>query len=264
MTIFTHAFILGVIEGITEFLPISSTAHLILVSKILNIQQNDFHKFFEVFIQIGAISAVIFNYFYLLSQNRDLIKKLIISFVPTATIGFLLYKIIKNVFFENFLVIAFAFIFLGLIFILLEKLISKNKLKLDLTLNKLSYKQAFLIGVSQALAVIPGISRAGAVISVMLILKFRREEAVLYSFLLAVPTIISAGLYDLYKTGFNQLFNLQNVLYLSVGFITSFIFALLTIRWFIKYLQKNNLILFGLYRIIIGILILFIFITQYL
>lgn len=250
------AFILGAIEGITEFLPISSTAHLILVSKILNIKQSDFHKFFEVFIQIGAISAVIFNYFYILRQKKELIKKLIISFIPTATIGFLLYKIIKNIFFENFLIISFSFIFLGLIFIILEKLISKNKLKLDLNLDNLNYKQAFLIGLFQALAVIPGISRAGAVISIMMILKFKREEAVLYSFLLAVPTIISAGFFDLYKTGFNQIMIFENLLYTIVGLIASFIFALITIRLFIKYLQNNTLSIFGFYRIIIGLIFL--------
>lgn len=251
-----QSFILGIIEGITEFLPISSTAHLILTSYLLKINQNNFHKFFEVFIQTGAICAILFNYFYFLKQKKELVKKITISFIPTAIIGFLLYKMIKNFFFENYILIASSFIFLGLAFIILEKLIQKNKIKLELALNQLNYKQAFLIGVFQGLAVIPGVSRAGAVILGMLILKFKREESVLYSFFLAVPTIISAGLYDFYKTGFNQIPN-QDWLNLIIGFITSFIFALITIRWFIQYLQKNNLIPFGIYRIIIGLIFLF-------
>ncbi|GIW65528.1 MAG: undecaprenyl-diphosphatase [Candidatus Parcubacteria bacterium] len=253
---FLNYFILGIVEGITEFLPISSTAHLILVSNLLKIQQTDFHKLFEVFIQSGAILAVIFNYFNLLKNNLNLIKKIIVSFIPTAIIGIVFYKIIKNLFFENYLIIASSLIIIGFIFILVEKLISKNKLRLSLDLNNLDNKQAFLIGLFQGLAIIPGVSRAGAVILIMLILRFKREEAVLYSFLLATPTIISASLYDLYKTGINSLFIGQNFIYLLIGFVSSFIFALLTINWFIKYLKKNNLIPFGFYRIIIGILIL--------
>lgn len=248
----------GVIEGITEFLPISSTAHLILASYILKITPNDFHKFFEVFIQSGAICAVIFNYFYFLKQKPELIKKIITSFIPTAIFGFFLYKIIKNVFFENYILISLSFIILGIIFILIEKLIINGKIKLELDLNQLNYKKAFLIGIFQGFAVIPGVSRAGAVILGMFLLKFKREESVLYSFFIAVPTIISAGLYDLYKTGINELvLSSQNIIHLIIGFITSFIFALLTIRWFIKYLQKNNLVPFGFYRIIIGLIFLF-------
>ncbi|MCX7589980.1 MAG: undecaprenyl-diphosphate phosphatase [Patescibacteria group bacterium] len=255
-----EAIILGIIEGITEFLPVSSTAHLILASYLLKIEQTNFHKFFEVFIQSGAICAVIFNYFYLLKQNKDLIKKIIVSFMPTAFFGFFLYKIIKNVFFENYILIALSFIILGIIFIIIEKLINNKKIELELNLNNLNYKKAFLIGIFQSLAVIPGVSRAGAVILGMLILKFKREESVLYSFFIAVPTIISAGLYDLYKTGFNELIlSQQNIIYLIIGFITSFIFALITIKWFIKYLQKNNLKPFGWYRIILGIIFLLIF-----
>ncbi|GIW66564.1 MAG: undecaprenyl-diphosphatase [Candidatus Parcubacteria bacterium] len=250
---FLYSFILGSIEGITEFLPISSTAHLIFISKIIGISQTDFHKLFEVFIQSGAIFAVIFNYFHLLKKNKNLIKKIIVSFIPTALLGFLMYKIIKNIFFENYLLISLSLVSIGIVFILIENLISKNKLKLELDLNDLSYKKAFLIGLFQSLAIVPGVSRAGAVILTMMLLRFKREEAVLYSFLLAVPTIILAGAYDLYKTGIENIFLIENFIHISIGFITSFIFAFLTIRWFIKYLQKNNLILFGVYRIIIGL-----------
>lgn len=252
-----EAIILGIIEGTTEFLPISSTAHLILVSYLLKIEQTEFHKFFEVFIQIGAILAVIVNYFIFLLNNRYLIKKIIVSFIPTAFTGVVFYKIIKNIFFESKLLIVLMLIFIGILFILIEIIIKKEKIKLENKLDNLNYFQAFLIGLFQALAIIPGVSRAGAVILSMIFLKFRREDAVLYSFFLAVPTIISAGLYDFYKIGQQQiLFNFQNFVYILVGFITSFIFAFLTIRWFINYLQKNNLIIFGYYRIFLGLIFL--------
>lgn len=255
-----ESFILGIIEGITEFLPISSTAHLILFSYLLKIPQTDFHKFFEVFIQIGAILAVIFNYFQLLLSNKNLIKKILISFIPTVLISLIFYKVIKNIFFESILLIIAMLIFIGIIFLIIELLIKKSKLRLEYKLDDLNYLQAFLIGIFQSFAIIPGVSRAGAVILGMLFLKFQREDAVLYSFLLAIPTIISAGIYDLYQSGFKELtFEIKNIIYLSIGFITSFIFALITIRWFINYLQKNDLTIFGYYRIIFGLIFLIIF-----
>ncbi|MCS7183939.1 MAG: undecaprenyl-diphosphate phosphatase [Patescibacteria group bacterium] len=253
-------FILGAIEGITEFLPISSTAHLILFSYLLKIPQTDFHKFFEVFIQSGAILAVFVSYFKFILNNKRLIKNIIISFIPTAIISVILYRIIKNIFFESYFLIIFMSIAVGILFIFIEYLIRSNKLVLNKSLNNLNYFQSFMIGIIQALAVIPGVSRAGAVILGMLILKFKREDSVIYSFLLAVPTIIAAGIYDLYKSGLKNLyFDFSNIIYLSVGFLTSFIFAYLTIKWFIKYLEKNDLNIFGYYRIIFGLIFLVIF-----
>jgi undecaprenyl-diphosphatase len=257
---FLESLILGIIEGITEFLPISSTAHLILASDILKIQQTDFHKFFEVFIQSGAILAVIFTYFKTIKSNKELIKKIAITFLPTAFFGFILYKIIKNVFFESKIIIIFALIVVGVLFIIVEKILKKNNLISSLELDNLSYKTAFLIGVFQSLAVIPGVSRAGAVILGMIILGFKRKDAVLYSFLVAVPTILSAGLFDLYKTGINTIsLNTSNIISLIIGFLSSFIFALFSTKWLIKYLQNNKLTSFGIYRITIGLLFLIYF-----
>lgn len=253
--------ILGIIEGITEFLPISSTAHLILVSKLLNIPRTDFHKFFEIFIQSGAILAVITIYFKILTSNKELVKKLILSFLPTAFISIIFYNLIKNFFFENEILIIFMLIFMGLIFILTEFLIKKGKIKLTKSMENLSYWQAVLIGVFQSLAIIPGVSRAGAVILGMIILNFKREDSVIYSFLLAIPTIISAGIYDLYKVSSkNNFWLVNNFYYLLIGFSTAFIFALITIKWFINFLRKNDLSLFGYYRIILGLIILLNFI----
>lgn len=253
-------FILGVIEGFTEFLPVSSTAHLILISKILNIQQTDFHKFFEIFIQIGAMLAVFLNYFTLIINKKNIIKKIFVSLVPTVIIGLIFYKLIKKIFFENTVLIIFALFSVGFLFLLVEFLIKHKKIKLENKLENLNYFQAFLIGVFQGIAIVPGVSRAGAVILSMLILKFQREDAVLYSFLLGAPTIFLAGTYDLYKTGYKSLFlDSNNFFYLIIGFVTSFIFALLSIKWLINYLQKHNLNIFGYYRIILAIIYLILF-----
>lgn len=256
MGIFKY-FLLGVIEGITEFLPVSSTAHLILISNLFKIPQTDFHKFFEIFIQSGAILAVIFTYLRTIIENKKLLINLTISFTPTAILGLIFYKTIKNVFFESELIIISTLIGVGLIYLLIERFISKNFITLKHGLNNLSLFQAFLIGLFQALAIIPGVSRAGAVILGMLLLKFKREDAVIYSFLLAIPTIISAGIYDFYKIGFSTIsLNLNNFFYLFIGFISSFVFALLTVKWFIRYLGAHNFVIFGFYRIVLGILIL--------
>ncbi len=249
--------LLGIIEGLTEFLPISSTAHLILFSQAFNISQNDFHKFFEIFIQSGAILAVVVTYFKVLKNNKELLKKIFISLLPTAILGILLYKVMKNIFFESNKIILFSLFFVSFLFFLIEFLIKKGKLKANLELKNLSYWQAFLVGVFQAIAIVPGVSRAGAVIVAMLFLNFKRSESVLYSFFLAVPTIILAGIYDFYKVGFSTIsFSSQNLIYLVIGFLVAFFSAFLAIKWFLKYVQNHTLNIFAYYRIIIAILFL--------
>lgn len=251
--------ILGLVEGITEFLPISSTAHLILVSKIIGLQQTEFLKFFEVFIQSGAIMAVILSYFYFIKKNIFLLKKIFFSFLPTAIGAVVFYKLIKNIFFESYLLIVSSMVIIGFLFIFLEFLIKKKLIQLHLSLDQLTNRQAILIGIAQGLAIIPGVSRAGAVILMMMFLGFNRKDSVLYSFVLAVPTIISAGLYDFLKIGISNFNTNNNFVFLVIGFFVSFLSALFTIKWFINYLQKNNLILFGSYRIILGLILLFYF-----
>ncbi|MDH7476531.1 MAG: undecaprenyl-diphosphate phosphatase [Microgenomates group bacterium] len=255
MTLF-HSVILGIIEGITEFLPISSTGHLILASLLLKLSQNDFQKFFEVFIQSGAIMAVIFIYLRLILSNKLLIKKIIFSFIPTAVIGFLLYKTIKNIFFESYNLIFFSLISVGLIFLLTEFLIKKQKLFLQKSIKDMTITEAIIIGINQALSVVPGVSRSGIVIVAMMIMGYRREEAAEYSFLLAVPTILAASGLDLLKTNFQLILGDGHLLILSLGLITSFITAYFSIKWLIAYLKKNSLVLFGIYRIILAIILL--------
>jgi len=244
-----NAFILGLIEGITEFLPISSTAHLIISSKLLNIPQTEFQKFFEVFIQSGAILAVVFIYWKVILKNRNLMINVILSFIPTAVVGLLLHKVIKNVFFESLTLIAISLFVVGLFFIIFELMLKKKIVKVNKKIIQMTILQALLIGVGQSLAVVPGVSRAGAVILTMMILGFNREESALYSFVLAVPTLFAASAFDFLKTNPEIIFTGNNLPFLFIGLITSFFSALLAIKWFIKFLQKNSLSGFGVYRV---------------
>ena len=251
---------LGIIEGLTEFLPVSSTAHLIITSKILALKQTDFLKLFEVFIQSGAILAVLIMYFKYLIKNPKVISKILFSFIPTALVGFLFFKIIKNVFFESTLIIIGALFFVGILFIILEILIKKNVIKISKKITDMTYKHAFFIGFFQSFAIIPGVSRAGAVIVSMMFMKYKRSESAIFSFLLAVPTIIAASIYDIYKSYDILLQNATNIRMIVIGFLVSFITAYFSVRWFINYLQKNALTAFGIYRICLAIILLTTFI----
>ena len=251
-----NTIILGFIEGMTEFLPISSTAHLIIISKLLNIPQSDFQKLFEVFIQSGAILAVVFLYFNELRGNFKILKTLFFSFLPTALVGFFLYKVIKNAFFESLNLIVFSLFFVGIFFIIIEILVNKKNIVLKKKIEKIDIFQALIIGLAQSLAVVPGVSRAGAVILSMLILGYRRDESAKYSFLLSIPTIFMASFYDLYKSKDILLTNLNQVGILLIGFFISFIFALISVKWLIGFLKKNSLIIFGIYRILLAIILL--------
>jgi len=255
---FIHAMILGIVEGLTEFLPISSTAHLILTSRFLNLSHTDFQKFFEVFIQSGAILAVILIYIKYVLKNKKIIPKVIVSFVPTAFIGFLLYKIIKNVFFDSTMLMIIAFFVLGVGFLIIEYFIKNKKIKLVRSIDRLDYQTAIIIGLAQSLAVVPGVSRAGVVLIAMMILGFKRDESAIYSFLLAVPTILAASGYDLYKSRDLLIFSSNSLILLTIGFIVSFMSAYIVVKWFIRYLQKNTLNVFGIYRIVLAIILLFI------
>ena len=247
------ALILGILEGLTEFLPVSSTAHLIIAADLLNLPSSQYWQFFEVFIQAGAILAVVTLYFKQIF-NFKLVTNLLFSFVPTALIGFGLYKIIKSIFFESILLISVSLIVFGLIFLLVEKLIKQKKLIINKNLDRLSPKQAVLIGLAQALAVVPGVSRAGSVMVAGLLLGYKREQVALYSFLLAVPTILAAAIFDLLKTDWSIVST--NIGLTLIGFVSAYLSALVVIKWFINYLQKKNLEIFGYYRIVIGLLIL--------
>lgn len=251
-----HAFLLGIVEGVTEFLPISSTAHLLFTSKLLHISQTEFTTFFEVFIQSGAIFAVIVLYYKKFLHHKSLILNLLISFIPTAIVGFALHKVIKTVFFQSTSLIIFTFIIVGVLFILFEMYLKKKNIHLNKSISDMTLNSALIIGLFQAFAVLPGVSRAGAVIIGMMILRYNRRDAALYSFLLAVPTIFAASFYDLIKTDFSLVHQDNLILIVSIGLITSFITALVVIKWFIRFIERNSLAFFGVYRIILGLLLL--------
>jgi undecaprenyl-diphosphatase len=251
-----HSFILGIVEGITEFLPISSTAHLIIASKLLHISQTEFQTFFEIFIQSGAILAVVFLYFSYVFKHKELWGKIIASFIPTAIVGLVLEKIIKRVFFNSMPLITGSMFLVGLLFIIFEYLVKNKKIKLEKSIGKMSYAEAFIVGLGQSLAVVPGVSRAGIVILTMMGEGYKRDESAIYSFLLAVPTILAASGLEIIKTDFKVITNINNLLFLEVGFFVSLATAYLTVKWFIGFLQKNSLVGFGIYRILLAIIIL--------
>lgn len=249
-----HAIILGIIEGLTEFLPISSTGHLILFSNLLGISQTEFLKSFEVIIQLGAILAVVILYIKRILQNKSLFLNLIYAFVPTVIIGLLFYKQIKIVL-GNSIIVPIALIIGGIIILLVEKYI-ENKQKdqnISIAINK---KESFILGIIQTLAFIPGVSRSGAVIIGGLMRNISRREVVEFSFMLAIPTMLAATGLDLIKNSFSFTSNEWSLL--AVGFITAFIVALIAIKSFLNFITTHSFKSFGWYRIIIGIIFLFI------
>jgi undecaprenyl-diphosphatase len=250
-----QAIILGLVEGVTEFLPISSTFHLIWTSKLLAIPESDFLSFFEVFIQSGAILAVVIVYFKYILEHKQNIRNILFSFVPTAIVGLLLHKIIKTIFFNSDALMLSAFAIVGIVFIIVEYFIKHEKIKLTKSILEISLSSAVIIGLAQSIAVLPGVSRAGAVMICMMILGYKRKDAALYSFLLAVPTILAASAFDLVKLDFSILGQGVNLLLVCVGFVVAFLSAMVVIKWLIQFLQKNTLTSFGIYRLALSILI---------
>jgi undecaprenyl-diphosphatase len=247
-----QAFILGVVEGLTEFLPVSSTGHLILASTLMGLQQTDTQKAFEVAIQLGSIMAVVFLYFERL-KDIQLLKKLIVAFIPTGIIGFVLYKLIKSLF--SPFVVVFTLVLGGIILIAIEYY-HRNKEYSIKTIDQIDYKKAFLIGLFQSVSMVPGTSRSGATIIGGLFLGLNRKTAAEFSFLLAVPTMFVATFYDVYKNHSN--FNVADWSNLLIGFFTAFVFAILSIKFLLRFVSTHNFIPFGIYRIILGILYYFI------
>lgn len=247
MTLLQSA-ILGIVEGISEFLPISSTGHLILTSSLLGLAQSDFVKSFEIMIQLGAIAAVVVLYWRAF-LNIETVKKIIVAFLPTAVIGLALYSIIKTYLIGNEVVVLLA-LFLGGIALIVFEYFHREKPSFEND-APMTYTQALLIGLAQATAVIPGVSRSGATILGGLLLGMRRTTIVEFSFLLAVPTMIAATGLDLVKNASS--FSSANILNLLVGFITAFVVALFAIRFLLRFVRTRNFVPFGIYRILVAI-----------
>ena len=250
MTIF-HAFVLSLIEGITEFLPISSTGHLILTSHLLGIFESNYVKTFEIVIQLGAILAVAVLYFKKFLSSFTLIKKLFVAFIPTAIVGFTLYPLIKDVLLGSSAITLNALFWGGVALIGVEWFLKRKKTKADKT-SEVSYRQALIIGTFQSLSVIPGVSRAAATIIGGLLTGLDRETATEFSFLLAVPTMFAATGYDLYKS--RDFIAQGGTLALVVGTSLSFVFAVLAVKFLINYVKKHDFTAFGVYRIVLAAL----------
>lgn len=248
-----QALILSFIEGVTEFLPISSTGHLLLAANFLGIYQSEFVKSFEVIIQLGAISAIIFIYWKKLISSLNIWKKIIVGFIPSAIVGFTFYDFIKGVLFENILVTVGALLIGGLLLIFIEKIHKVKKGAVE-SIEKLTLKQSLLIGVAQSLSVIPGTSRAASTIIGGLLVGANRKTAVEFSFLLAIPTMMGATGLDLLKSKLD--FTVEELSLLGIGLIVSFLTALAVVRWFIKFIQTNNFFWFGVYRIVLALMFL--------
>lgn len=252
---FLHAIILGLVEGLTEFLPVSSTAHMIIAERLLSIEQTDFVKTFTISIQLGAVAAVVLLYWKTIVNNFSLWKKIIAAFLPTALIGLVFYHILKEFLLESLIVIAWSLLVGGIILIIFETFNkSGQKLRGELNLDKITYRQSVIIGLFQSLSIIPGVSRSAATIIGGLSLKINRATIVAFSFLLSVPTILVATVYDVYKQA-NQ-FTSENLPVWAVGFIVSFIVATLSIKFFINFVSKHTFLAFGLYRVVLGLALL--------
>jgi len=250
-----HALILGIVEGITEFLPISSTGHLILTAQVLGLKQSEFIKSFEITIQLGAILAVVFLYWKQLFLNLEAFKRLTVAFIPTAILGFVYYKIIKKFLFAGDMIVLWS-LFLGGIFLIFFEWRHKEKEGALEDLSRLSYGKAALIGVFQSIAMVPGVSRSAATIVGGLILGMKRKTVVEFSFLLAVPTMLAATGFDLLKN--TSSFGQTQFIFLAAGFVTSFTVAILSIQCFLHFVKKHSLILFGVYRIVLALLFWFV------
>jgi len=248
-----EAIILGIVEGFTEFLPISSTGHMIIVSGWLGLDQTSSTKALEVIVQLASILAVVLNYKEKFSfEKLELWKKLFVSFLPLAIVGFIFKDQIKELF--SVTVVAYMFIIGGVVFLITEKFFVEKEHYID-DVEKISYKQALYIGLAQIFALIPGTSRAGSTIIGGLLVGLKRKTSAEFSFLLAFPVMLATSGYDILKH--YKEFADGNMIVLASGFITSFIVAYITIKLFLAFLERFTFVSFGVYRILFGAVLIY-------
>ena len=249
-----ESIIIAIIEGLTEFLPISSTGHMILASSAMNIAEDEFVKTFEIVIQLGAILAIALMYIRRFLQGPENYFKLFVAFVPTAIVGFLAYDFIKEVLF-NPVTVSISLIVGGVILILIDKWLINTQRKTE-ELEKISYKNSFYIGLVQCLSMIPGTSRAAATIIGGVLNGLDKKQATEFSFLLAVPTMFAASGYDLIKTNID--FTQDQMILLASGLAIAFVSAWIAVKIFVQLVSRYGFKYFGYYRIILGALFLWI------
>lgn len=248
-----EALILAIVEGLTEFLPVSSTGHMIIASSILGIASDPFTKTFTVAIQLGAILSVVVLYWKRFFQTLDFYFKLLIGFLPAMILGFLLNDFIDAML-ERVEVVALMLIIGGIIFLFIDKIFNKSEIEGK---TEVSYPSALKIGLFQTIAMIPGVSRSAATIIGGLTQKLSRKAAAEFSFFLAVPTMFGATAYKLFKfynTG--NSFGSNEITLLIAGNVAAFLVAIVAIKSFISFLTKHGFRVFGYYRIIVGTIIL--------
>lgn len=247
MTIW-QAIILAIVEGITEFLPVSSTGHMIIASSVMGISHLDFTKMFTVNIQFGAILSVVVLYWKRFFQSTDFYFKLFVAFLPAAVLGFLLNDLIDSML-ENVVVVAISLLVGGIILIFIDRIANDETKEREIT-----YFDALKIGFFQCIAMIPGVSRSASTIIGGMLQGLSRKQAAEFSFFLAVPTMAAAGGYKLLKT--YDTIQASDIQTLLIGNVIAFIVAMLAIKFFINFLTKYGFKVFGYYRIILGIILL--------
>jgi undecaprenyl-diphosphatase len=243
-----QAIIIAIVEGVTEFLPISSTGHMIITEKLLGVESSDFVKMFTVCIQFGAILSVIVLYWKKFIQSVDFYFKLFAAFLPAAIFG-LLFKKYIDLLLDSALVVAIMLILGGIFLVFADRILKDESVNQEMT-----YLKAFIIGLFQVISMIPGVSRSAATIIGGLSQKLNRKNAAEFSFFLAVPTMFAASALKIFDI-FRQI-NSDNIQILLIGNVIAFIVALLAIKGFITYLVKHGFKVFGYYRILVGLIIL--------
>ena len=254
-----HAIILAIIEGITEFLPISSTGHMIIGSTIMGIQEEDFVKLFTVAIQFGAILSVIVLYWKRFFQSFEFYYKLLVAFIPAVIAGLLLKDLI-DLLLENIVVVGVMLFVGGIVFLFIDKWTPGGK---EEDARPMTYQQAFTIGVWQCLAMVPGVSRSASTIIGGLTQGLSRTHAAEFSFFLAVPTMFGAtvkSLYDYVKDGGEV--TSEHMQLFAIGNVVAFVVAIVAIRTFITFLSKNGFKAFGWYRIVVGGVIILLYLLD--
>jgi undecaprenyl-diphosphatase len=249
-----HAVVLGIVEGITEFLPISSTAHLILASRALGIADTEFLKSFEIIIQLGAILSVVVLY-WTRFFHLEVIKKLVVAVIPTGVVGLTVYRVIKGYLLGNVAVVLATLLVGGVALIVFERFQERDDRDVDF--QEITYRKAFLIGLFQAIAVVPGVSRSAATIVGGSLLGVSKRTIVEFSFMLAVPTMLAASALELVK-GRDALAGHFDVL--AIGFVVSFVTAIAAIKSFLGYIKKRDFSAFGWYRIVLAVVFYLVFV----
>lgn len=251
MTLF-QSILIAIIEGLTEFLPISSTGHMILASTAMGIHEDEFVKTFEVFIQLGAILAIALMYIKRFLRSLTIYFKLITAFLPTAVVGLLAYDYIKAYLF-NPVVVSVSLILGGVVLLFIDKKVLQQTTTVA-EVEDISYKNAFFIGLFQCFSMVPGTSRAAATIIGGVFNGLDRKQAMEFSFLLAVPTMMAAGGYDLLKT--DLAFTSEQLGLMAIGFVVAFASAWVAVKLFLSYVSTHGFTAFGWYRIVLGLLFL--------